>query len=125
MIADLSPDMVFRRSLDVRTRKYRGKLFIAAGETVLELDARAEDMFREIDGVSSLREIGARLAGTYGLDTGQAVRDCMEFVAQLAGHGAVEIRRTSRGGDGGGEEGSEDGIAPQGDTAATDDAARR
>ncbi|GAA3229570.1 PqqD family protein [Streptomyces sp. XM83C] len=88
---ELGPDSVVRRRMEARVRKYRGSLFIAVRDQALELDEVAQAIFRRIDSTSTLREIAARLAEEYDIPVDEATGDTVDFVAQLVGHGVVEV----------------------------------
>ncbi|GAA2422337.1 PqqD family protein [Streptomyces glaucus] len=88
---ELGPDSVVRRRMEARVRKYRGNLFIAVRDQALELDEVAQAIFRRIDSTSTLREIAARLAEEYDIPVDEATGDTVDFVAQLVGHGVVEV----------------------------------
>lgn len=88
---ELRPGTVVRRRMEVRTRKYRGKLYIAVQDQALELDEIAQAIFRRIDGTSTLLEIAAGLAEEYEVPVEEAATDTVDFAAQLLGHGVVEV----------------------------------
>ncbi|MFH8337117.1 PqqD family protein [Streptomyces sp. AM6-12] len=88
---ELQPDSVVRRRMEARTRKYRGKLYIAVQDQALELDDVAQAIFRRIDGTSTLRQVAAGLAEEYGVGVDEATADTVDFAVQLLGHGVVEV----------------------------------
>ncbi|MFI7537271.1 PqqD family protein [Streptosporangium sp. NPDC049376] len=73
-----------RRKLETRIRKYRGRLYVASADQAFELDHVAEYIFWEIDGKRTVREIGERVAATYGLPLEQALADTAAMLAHLA-----------------------------------------
>lgn len=87
----LAEGSVPRPNLASRTRRYRGKLYIAVDERALELDETAESVFRKIDGRATLREIGEGLAAEYAIPVEDAVADASDFIATLIAHGVVEV----------------------------------
>ncbi|MFJ8011891.1 PqqD family protein [Streptomyces sp. NPDC096339] len=86
----LTDESVPRVDMAARTRKYRGKLYIAVEDRALELDETAESIFRKIDGRSTVRAIGEGLAAEYAIPVDDAVADAAEFIASLIDHGVVE-----------------------------------
>ncbi|MEV5873801.1 PqqD family protein [Streptomyces sp. NPDC052101] len=88
---ELQPGSVVRRRMEARTRKYRGKLYIAVQDQALELDEIAQAVFRRIDGTSTLREVAAGLAQEYGVPADEATTDTVDFAGQLLAHGVVEV----------------------------------
>jgi pyrroloquinoline quinone biosynthesis protein D len=85
-----TPATIFRRQVNVRTRKYRGQLFVAVDDQAIEFNDIAEFIYRRLDAVTSLRDIAARLADEYGIPEEEALNDSMEFVVLLVDHGIVE-----------------------------------
>ncbi|MEU7058738.1 PqqD family protein [Streptomyces sp. NPDC046197] len=78
------PDVVPVRSLDARVRKFRGKLFVANASLAFELDEVAEFIFKQVDGVATVRQIGEKVAAQYDISVDEAVADCAEFLTELA-----------------------------------------
>jgi Coenzyme PQQ synthesis protein D (PqqD) len=77
------------RSLDARVRNFRGKLLVASGERSVELDEVGAYIFRNIDGVSSMRQIADKVASEYCVSQDLALADGCEFVTMLAALGIV------------------------------------
>jgi pyrroloquinoline quinone biosynthesis protein D len=86
-------DCVPSRGADVRTRRYRGRLFIANTEQAYELNEAAEFVFRLVDGSTTVREIGVRLAAHYRYAVEDAVSDTVELISLFAERHVVEIVR--------------------------------
>jgi pyrroloquinoline quinone biosynthesis protein D len=86
-------DCVPHRGADVRTRRYRGRLFIANTEQAYELNEAAEFVFRQVDGSTTVRELGARLAAHYRYAVGDAVSDTIELITLFVERHVVEIVR--------------------------------
>ncbi|MFI6011967.1 PqqD family protein [Streptomyces sp. NPDC051243] len=84
------PDSVPRRSLDARVRKFRGKLFVANASLAFELDDVAEFFFKQVDGSTTVRQIGEKVAAEFDISVDEAVADCAEFLNELAANGMVE-----------------------------------
>ena len=89
----VADDCVPFRGADVRTRRYRGRLFIANAEQAYELNEAAEFVFRQIDGSTSVREMGARLAARYNYAVADAIADTVELITLFAERHVVEIVR--------------------------------
>lgn len=85
------PDAVPRRRLEVRARKYRGRLFVASSVDTLELDNAGEFVFRQIDGTATVRQIAERIAETYHVDLAEAMTDSAHLLARLATANVVDI----------------------------------
>ena len=86
-------DCVPYRGTDVRTRRYRGRLFIANTEQAYELNEAAEFVFRQVDGSTTVREMGVRLAAHYNYAVEDAVADTGELISLFAERHVVEIVR--------------------------------
>jgi hypothetical protein len=78
------------RSPDARARNFRGKLLVACGEQAVELDEVGAYIFRNIDGLSSMKQIAGKVAAEYGISQELALADGCEFVTTLAALGIVE-----------------------------------
>ncbi|MEV0642230.1 PqqD family protein [Streptomyces sp. NPDC050619] len=87
----LTAGSILRRRMDIRVRNYRGRLYIAVQYQTLELDKVAEDIFRRLDGTSTVRKIAVDLAEDYGVSVEQAIDDVTAFLAQLIGYGVAEV----------------------------------
>jgi hypothetical protein len=86
----VSEDSVPHRSADVRTRRYRGRLYIANTDQAYELNDAAEFVFRQIDGRATVREIGVRLAAEYRYAAEDAIADTAELIGLLVERHVVE-----------------------------------
>jgi pyrroloquinoline quinone biosynthesis protein D len=83
--------MVPRRRLDMRARRYQGRLFVANGAETFELDETAEFIFKQVDGEATLRQIGERVATRYGIDVSRAVAETAELLTQLETLGVIKV----------------------------------
>ncbi|MFD2474345.1 PqqD family protein [Amycolatopsis silviterrae] len=88
---EISGDSVPRRCAEVRTRRYRGRLFIANTAQAFELNEQAEFAFRLVDGAATVREIGAQLAEHYRYAVADAVSDTAELMTLFAERQVVEF----------------------------------
>jgi coenzyme PQQ synthesis protein D (PqqD) len=91
MPAAVPPDAVPRRRLETRARNYRGRLLVASSVDTLELDAAGEFIFKQIDGVVTVRQIAERVADTYHVGVAEAMADSAELIAELAAARVVQI----------------------------------
>jgi pyrroloquinoline quinone biosynthesis protein D len=80
------------RQLEVRTRKYRGRLFIARYDHVFELNGTAEFLFKQIDGISTVRQIAQRIVDRYRIGLSEAVAETREFMAPLVAAQIIQLR---------------------------------
>lgn len=80
------------RSIVARVRNIRGKLLVATDSGAWELDEVGAFVFKCIDGVSTMSEIGRQIATEYGISEAEALADGAEFVADLVRFGAVTAR---------------------------------
>jgi pyrroloquinoline quinone biosynthesis protein D len=83
-------DCVPHRCVEVRTRRYRGRLFIANTEQAYELNEAAEFVFRQVDGAKTVRELGRRLAARYRYPVEDAVSDTIELITLFVERHIVE-----------------------------------
>jgi pyrroloquinoline quinone biosynthesis protein D len=82
---------VFRHAANVRVRRYRGRLFVAAGDQALELEEAAETVFRGVDGTATAGEIAHRLSELYEVPEDEAVADSLQLLEALTEHGVLEV----------------------------------
>lgn len=87
--AQLTAESVVRRALDARVRKFRGSLLVARGDHALRLDEVAEFIFKQLDGVVTIRQVGERLATHYDISPDEATSDSRELLAQFLELGLV------------------------------------
>jgi Coenzyme PQQ synthesis protein D (PqqD) len=85
-------DRVPARRLEARVRRSGGQTFVGLGQQAVELNEVGLFILKQIDGVSSMREIGQRVADAYQIPLDEAFTDSAELVAQLVAFGAVEAR---------------------------------
>ncbi|MGW7534889.1 PqqD family protein [Amycolatopsis sp. NPDC054798] len=83
-------DSVPRRCAEVRTRRYRGRLYIANTAQAFELNEQAEFAFRQVDGSATIQEIGSRLAERYRYAAVDAVSDTAELMELFAERQVIE-----------------------------------
>ncbi|MEV0622093.1 PqqD family protein [Nonomuraea sp. NPDC050404] len=84
-------DAVPRRPMNVRIRNHRGTTVIGGYEHALELSESAAFVWRQIDGVRTLREIGRLMAGEYDIGEESAAHDVAELAAELAAYDLLEL----------------------------------
>jgi len=90
------PDTVPARALTSRIRKFQGAVYVMAGEQAFELDDIAGFVYRQVNGIRSLADIGAVLAQEYAIDLPEAIADVTELIVELAEHQVVELREPTR-----------------------------
>jgi Coenzyme PQQ synthesis protein D (PqqD) len=88
-MADL--DAVPRWPMNTRIRNRRGTTIVGGYEHTVELSESAAFVWRQMDGVRSLREIGRLLAREYDIDEETAIEDVAELAAQLAAYDLLEL----------------------------------
>jgi hypothetical protein len=79
-------DRVLGPRFDMRVRNSGGRLMVTADGTSLELSESAGFVFRQVDGIRTVREIGALLAAEYNIDVDEATADAAEVLAKLLAH---------------------------------------
>jgi hypothetical protein len=84
------------RRMEVRVRKYRGRLFIACRDRAFELNGPAEFIFKQIDGTSTLQQIAHRIADRYQVKVAEAMADSHEFLTRLSAAGIIRISPSPR-----------------------------
>lgn len=87
----LSPTTVPALPLSVRMRNYRGKVLVGGYQHVMELSETASFIWRQIDGVRTVADIGATVAREYGIDEETATADVTELLANLAANDLVRV----------------------------------
>jgi len=90
----IGPDDVVVRPLNVRTRNYRGSVFVGGYQHVMELTEVAAFVWRHIDGHRTVRQLGELVATEYDIDLLTATEDVAELLADLTDH---EVLETSTG----------------------------
>ncbi|WP_341718654.1 PqqD family protein [Micromonospora sp. FIMYZ51] len=78
-----SLEWIPQRRLEARIRRFRGRTLVAVDAEAMELDEVAAFIFGQVDGATSLREIGERVAATYDVSVEEATTDSAELLAQL------------------------------------------
>ncbi|WP_371640722.1 PqqD family protein [Streptomyces virginiae] len=76
---------------DIRVRNIGGTLVIAVPEQAFELVETTAFIWKRIDGVLSVDEIGQLLAQEYEVDIETAVADTIEVLSELAQYGAIHV----------------------------------
>ena len=89
--SSLNVDSVPRVRMEVRFRKVRGTVLVAANDQTLELTETAAFLFREIDGVRAVSDIGAALAREYEIPEEMAIDDTVSLIADLIADDIVEL----------------------------------
>jgi len=77
----VSLDMTPSRSLDSRTRKINGTLFLARGDKASRLSGVAADVWRLMDGTRTLQEIITTVGLSYDVDEATLTADVQSLVA--------------------------------------------
>lgn len=85
MAAGIPADAVPRHRVDVRTRGFRGKVFVVSSVDAFELSDTAAFVFRAVDDTRTVAEIGALLAAEYDVPPAEAAADVADLIAELAG----------------------------------------
>jgi pyrroloquinoline quinone biosynthesis protein D len=88
----LDPAAVPAQPLGVRVRNHRGSIFVARAQHAFELSDSAAFIWGQIDGNTTLGDIGQRLAEEYGITADEAVADAVDLVRTLVEHGLMTIR---------------------------------
>lgn len=87
----VGPESVLRRPIDLRIRRFRGKLLVSRREETVELEDSSALLFRGVDGVCSVNDLAALLVEEYGIDHELALADTVEFIQELVDGGFVEV----------------------------------
>ncbi|WP_447002329.1 PqqD family protein [Saccharothrix isguenensis] len=87
-----SADAVPCNRMDVRVRKFKGKVLVAAGEQAFELEDTAAFVYQQVDDTRTVREIGERLAAEYDVELDVALADTAELIAELVRARALDVR---------------------------------
>jgi len=77
--------------MDVRTRNFRGTMYLARAEQSLELTEVAALVWRLLDGHRSVADLAKAVATEYAIDYETAYADCGELVEALAQAGMLDI----------------------------------
>jgi pyrroloquinoline quinone biosynthesis protein D len=93
MTVTIGPDSVLRHAIQTRVRRFRGKMFIAAGEEAYELDELAQFIFGLVDGEKTVTEIGTRISRDYDVPVDEATADVAELLTPFAKAGMLEVVR--------------------------------
>jgi len=89
--SSLNVDSVPRVRMEVRFRKVRGTVLVAANDQTLELTETAAFSSGEIDGVRAVSDIGAALAREYEIPEEMAIDDTVSLIADLIADDIVEL----------------------------------
>lgn len=93
MTSDPTPEIglvVPQIRLDVRVRRFGGKILITLHDESLELADVAADVFLMIDGTRTVHQLADHLALEYGIPVEMALSDTEELLAELRAGGIVE-----------------------------------
>ena len=77
------PDWVPSLPLDVRFRRQRGTLLVARQDDSVELDEVSAEIFKRVDGETTVAAIAAAISTDFEVDQETALADVTEFLAQL------------------------------------------
>lgn len=80
------------RQLDSRIRRVRGTTLLAGPQQALELNAVADYIWRQIDGIRTIAEIAEEVVREYDIDLETAIQDVSDIVGVFARHGLVGFR---------------------------------
>lgn len=83
-----------KRNLTARVRRFRGTLVVAGLEDAFELTDSAEFIFRAVDGVRTIAQIGELVAAEYGVSLAEAVVDVSELINELVEHQIMDTGGT-------------------------------
>lgn len=72
-----------KRALDVRMRKIGGRVHVARGTEVYELDEVGSLIWQLSDGTQSIAELAGAIADQFDVDRDQAEADARRFVDEL------------------------------------------
>lgn len=86
-MADAVPSL----PIQVRVRRFRGKLRAARGEVAIELDGSSAILFAGIDGRRSVAQIAELLVAEYDIPHDMALADTAEFLSGLIDAKFVEL----------------------------------
>jgi hypothetical protein len=92
----IGPGSVPRRRLDARIRNMGGAVIVAGPEQALELSEVALCVWRHVDGIRTVADIGDRLATEFAVDRETAVADVTELLGDLVQARVVTIRASQR-----------------------------
>lgn len=81
--------------MHVRPRRHQGRFVVGGYEHVLELSETATFIWRHIDGVRTVGELGALLSAEYDVAVDVAVADVAELIADLVAAGVMTIRESA------------------------------
>jgi Coenzyme PQQ synthesis protein D (PqqD) len=79
-----------RRSLDARTRNFRGTLLVASREQALQLSDVAAAVWRLADGKRTFADIAQTIAREHSADVEQVAADIRELLLELVAAGLVD-----------------------------------
>jgi Coenzyme PQQ synthesis protein D (PqqD) len=85
-----------RRRLDARIRNTRGVVIVAGPQQALELSDVALSVWRHIDGIRTVADIGRELAREFEIDEDTAVADVTELLTDLASARVVTVGPSQR-----------------------------
>jgi hypothetical protein len=78
--------------MHVRLRRHQGRFVVGGYEHVFELSDTATFIWRHIDGVRTVGELGELVSAEYDVAAEIAVADVAELVADLAAAGVLAVR---------------------------------
>jgi hypothetical protein len=78
-----------RRAFDTRVRTVRGRMYVARGNEIFELEETAARIWQLLDGSRSVGEIADVIAGEYDVDRATAEADVTTFISELRDIGFV------------------------------------
>ncbi|MEU7765562.1 PqqD family protein [Nocardia sp. NPDC049190] len=90
-MSPITPHATPRLRLTARMRKFRGRLLVASQEHNLELSESAEFIFRSIDGMRTVSQIGAMVAERYDIPADMATDDVADLIDELVEACVVDV----------------------------------
>jgi hypothetical protein len=85
----LTEEAVVAPAVGVRVRNFRGRILLARIDQVAQLEEVGSFIWRQLDGVRTVGQVGDVVAQEYDVAPGEARADALELLADLAGLGLV------------------------------------
>lgn len=90
MSGEVTVRTVPKRRVTARVRRFQGALLVAGPVETFELTDSAEFIFRAVDGIRTIAEIGELVARTYDVPLDEAVLDISDLVSSLIEYKIME-----------------------------------
>lgn len=85
----LTEGSVVRPEDGVRVRNFRGRLVVARVDQAVQLEDAGALIWRQLDGVRTVAQVGDAVATEYDVAPDEARADTVELLTELAGLGLV------------------------------------